>query len=257
MHKLREKFMERLLREIFQRKGSGFVLKGGAALRSIYGEHRYTKDIDLDFTNPHRTADSLHNTLSSSIANAARALAIRDIAVSKPGKGERSPRWKINFSDATGKPVHVEVEVSRDEKRRIPGQIVVQAFKPQADRGIARFYVDIYDQQALIASKLAALFGRGLPRDVYDLDVLHVSGEAPDADQVRWALKSAKLGGQNPEDLLYDRMNALTWDRFETELMDSLVASVAERIDESEWESLKGRVTEYVVALLEQVNGVA
>lgn len=254
MSTLREQFMERLLREIFQRKGSGFVLKGGAALRSIYGEHRYTKDIDLDFTNPKRTANSLHNTISTSIDSAARALGIREMTVSRPGKGEKSPRWKLNFSDSEGKSFHVEIEVSRDEKRTIPGRIVMQAFTPRADRGIARFWVDIYDQQALIASKLAALLGRGLPRDVYDLDVLHVAGSPPDEEQIRWALSHAGLAGQNPAELLLDRMKALTWERFQTELRDSLVPDVAERIDAEEWRALKGRVTDYVLTLLDKIG---
>ena len=67
MSTVREQFMERVIREIFLRTGSGFVLKGGAALRALYGENRLTKDIDLDFTNPKRTAESLHNTILRSI----------------------------------------------------------------------------------------------------------------------------------------------------------------------------------------------
>ena len=59
MSTVREQFMERVIREIFLRKGSGFVLKGGAALRALYGENRLTKDVDLDFTNPKRTADNV------------------------------------------------------------------------------------------------------------------------------------------------------------------------------------------------------
>jgi hypothetical protein len=255
MSTLREQFLERLLREIFQRHGSGFVLKGGAALRSIYGEHRYTKDIDLDFTNPKRTANSLHNTISSAIAKAARGLGIREIAISRPGKAERSPRWKVNFKDNDGTPFHVEIEVSRDQERVVPGQVVLQAFSPHADKGIARFWVDIYDQRALITGKLAAVLGRGLPRDVYDLDVLLASGLLPGDEQIHWALASANLAGQSPRELLLDRMDALTWERFEAELRDSLVGDVAGRIDKREWQSIKGRVTKSIVTLLDNAEG--
>ncbi|MDH4073027.1 MAG: nucleotidyl transferase AbiEii/AbiGii toxin family protein, partial [Gammaproteobacteria bacterium] len=162
MSTIRERFIERLLRQIFLRKGSGFVLKGGAAMRSLYGEQRYTKDIDLDFTNPKRSAESLHGTISSGIEKAARGLGVRDLRVSQPKKAEKTPRWKINFSDSDDRPFHVEIEVSRDADRAPPGQVVLQAFVPQADRGIARFWVDIYDHDALAASKLAALLGRDL-----------------------------------------------------------------------------------------------
>ena len=171
MSTVREQFMERVIREIFLRKGSGFVLKGGAALRAIYGETRLTKDVDLDFTNPKRTAESLHNTISRNIDNAARGLEIRNLVVSSPGKAEQSPRWKLNFSDPLGQEFHVEIEVSRDPKRAVPGNVIQQRFLPQAAKGISRFWVDIYDGSALIASKIAALLGRGLPRDVYDLDL--------------------------------------------------------------------------------------
>jgi len=257
MSTLREQFMERLLREIFQREGSGFVLKGGAALRSLYGEQRYTKDIDLDFTNPKRTANSLHNSVSASIDRAARGLGIRDITVSRPGKSEKSPRWKLNFSDNEGRPFHVEIEVSRDESRAIPGNVVLQAFIPQADQGIARFWVDIYDQQALTTSKIAALLGRGLPRDVYDLDLLHVVEPPPTEAQIRWALTRANLGDQEPAALLFDRMDSLTWDRFQSELRDSLNPAVADRIDAEEWESMKMRVLQYVESLLETTGRAA
>ena len=161
MSTLREQFMELVIREIFLRKGSGFVLKGGAALRSLYGENRLTKDVDLDFTNPKRTAESLHNTISRSIDNAARGLAIRDLVVSRPGKGEQSPRWKLNFSDSLGQEFHVEIEVSRDPKRVVPGNVIQQRFLPQAAKGITRFWVDIYDGPALIATKIAALRAAG------------------------------------------------------------------------------------------------
>lgn len=255
MSTLREQFMERLIREIFQRRGSGFVLKGGAALRSMYGEHRYTRDIDLDFTNPKRTADSLHNTIESGIDKAARALGIREVNVSKPGKGERSPRWKINFADAEGRPIHIEVEVSRDERRSLPGQTRVQVFAPVADRGIARFWVDVYDADALAAGKLAALLGRGLPRDAYDLDVLYSAGAMPDQDQVSWALERSGIGAQESATVLLDRLDALNWDRYESELRDSLVPEAADRVDRHEWRAIRNRVLDSTLPLLEAVRG--
>ncbi|HEX7060690.1 MAG TPA: nucleotidyl transferase AbiEii/AbiGii toxin family protein [Woeseiaceae bacterium] len=91
MASLREQYIERLIREIFLRKGSGFVLKGGGAMRALLGEQRLTKDVDLDFTNPKRSAESLHNTLRRAIAAAARGLPLSDLRVASPGKEEMSP----------------------------------------------------------------------------------------------------------------------------------------------------------------------
>ena len=254
MSTLREQFIERLLKEIFQRQGSGFVVKGGIALRAKYGEHRYTKDIDLDFTNPKRTADSLHNTIAKSIERASAALGIRDTKVSRPGKNEKSPRWKLNFSDSDGHRFHVEIEVSRDASRAIPGNIEVQAFVPQADRSIARFWVDIYDQAGLISSKVAALLGRGLPRDIYDLDTLIAGAELPGNDQIEWAVETSIPHDQDPHELLRDRLDAACWNRFESELRGSLLPDVASRIDEDEWIRIKRRVADGVAGMLTRLE---
>lgn len=180
MSTLREQFIERLIREIFLRKGSGFVLKGGAAMRSLLGDRRLTKDVDLDFTNPKRSAASLHNTLRRAIAAAARGLPLDDLTISTPGKDELSPRWKVN----------------------------------------------------------------------YDLDLL-LPATAPSAEQIRWAIERAALEKQDAVEVLGARLDALTWQRFQTDLRDALPEHIAERIDEAEWSSMKGRVREGVQCLLE------
>lgn len=250
MPTLREHYIERLIREFFLKKGSGFVLKGGGAIQALFGAQRLTKDVDLDFSNPKRTAESLHNSVNRAIAGAARGLPVHHLIVSKPRKGEYSPRWKINFQDQAGQSFHVEVEVSRDPKRAPPGTVTQKAFIPESLKGVARFWVDIYDEPTLIATKLAALLGREAPRDVYDLDLLIAGSSPPSQEQVDWAVERAKTNHDDAMGVLQDRLNALTWDRFQTELMDSLPADIAERIDASEWRSMKQRVHCYVEDLL-------
>lgn len=250
MSTLREQFLERLTRAFFQKAGSGFVLKGGGALRALYGGQRLTKDIDLDFTNPKRSAESLHNTVRRAITAAARGLPLRDLQVREPGKAEQLPRWKLNFHDPAGAEYHVEIEVSRDPARAPPGRIVQKPFVPLAAKGIARFWVDIYDEPTLIASKIAALLGRDVPRDVYDLDLLHQQHESPTAEQVAWAVTRAGLGIQDARATLWQHLAALSWERFQTELQGALPADVAARLDENEWTATKQRVGDYVQALL-------
>lgn len=257
MATLREQFMERLIREFFHRKGSGFVLKGGGAVRTLFGEQRLTKDVDLDFTNPKQTVDSLHNTVNRAIRAAAQGLPIRNLRVAAPRKGELSPRWKINFEDQDNKSFHVEVEVSRDSARAPPGLVVQKRFVPDAAVGIGRFWVDIYDEPALIASKLAALLGREVPRDVYDLDLLMTASQRPSAAQLRWAVERAGLEREDPVTVLEARMKGLDWARFATDLRDSLPPQIAERIDEAEWEMMKARVADYAKSLLETITGGA
>lgn len=248
MDNLREQFIERLTRAIFQHKGSGFVLKGGGAMRALFGGQRLTKDIKLDFTNARRTADSLHRTIRRAIDSVARGLpAIRAIQVAEPGKAESSPRWKINFTDAQGHRHHVEVEVSRDPRRAPPAGVVQQVFIPEAAKGIPRFWVDIYAGPALIASKLAAL----LPRDVYDLDLLKDAVDPPDAKLLAWAVERAGTA-DDPVAVLWAHLDALSWDRVQAELLDALPDRIAERVDEAEWTAMKLRVGEYAEALLAQ-----
>lgn len=255
MASLREQFIERLVREFFLKRGSGFVLKGGAAIQALYGAQRLTKDVDLNFTNPKRTADSLHNSVTRAIQGAARGLPLQNLQVSAPRKGERSPRWKINFQDAHGHSFHVEVEVSRDPGRAAPGAIVQQAFVPEAARGITRFWVDVYEQPALIASKLAALLGREVPRDVYDLDLLMAGSEPPSPEQIAWVLEHAGLSREAAVEIVRGRMDALSWDRFRTELLDALPDHIAERIDAEEWTSMKRRVADYAKTQLGGEDG--
>lgn len=220
-------------------------------MRALFGSPRFTKDVDLDFVNARRTAESLHRTIRRAIDSAARGLpAVRALNVAEPGKAERSPRWKINLMDAHGQRHHVEVEVSRDPRRAPPGtDVVQQVFIPEAAKGMARFWVDIYAGPTLIATKLAAMLGREVPRDVYDLDLLKASAEPPDAGLVAWAVERSGAGGA-PADTVRAHLDALTWQRFQTELQDALPAAIADRIDEAEWVAMKLRVGEYAELLL-------
>lgn len=256
MNELREQFLERLTHELF-RKGSGFVLKGGAAMRALYGEQRLTKDVDLDFTNPKRTAESLHKTVMAAINAAARGLPVQNLKVHHPGKNENSPRWKINFRDPDDHVIHVEVEVSRDPGRAAPGPVKQLSFTPSAAKGIPRFFVDVYDEPTLIATKIASLLGRNVPRDVYDLDLLHAQFNPPTARQLEWALERAGKSGAEAREIVWQHLDALTWDRFETELLASLPESVAGRVDEEEWTAMKLRVGEYVDGLLAMLEGAS
>lgn len=245
MNDLREQLLERLVRELF-RQETGFVLKGGGAMRALYGEQRLTKDVDVDFSNPKRTADSLHKTINTAINAAARALPLTDLRISEPGKAEKSPRWKVNFRGPDDRPVHIEVEVSREPERAPPGRIVQIAFIPRAAKGIPRFHVSVYDAPTLIATKIAALLGREVPRDVYDLDLLHAQNPAPTKTQIAWAVERAGLEPAAARETLWQHLDALDWNRFETELLGSLAEDAAENWHENAWTAMKLRVGEYV-----------
>lgn len=249
MGELREQFLEKLVRELFRQEG-GFVLKGGGAIRALYGEQRLTKDIDVDFTNPRRSAESLHKTVDTAIKAAARGLPLTDLHVHEPGKVEKSPRWKLNFRDPDGQSVHIEIEVSREPGRAPPGAIRQVPFVPRAARGISRFHVAVYDGPTLMATKIAALLGREVPRDVYDLDLLHGQHEPPTREQIAWAVERAGIEPVAARATLWQHLDALDWNRFESELLGSLTEDAAANIDESAWTAMKLRVGEFVENLL-------
>lgn len=50
-------------------------------------------------------------------------------------------------------------------------------------------------------------------------------------------------------------MDALSWDRFRTELLDALPDHIAERIDAEEWTSMKRRVADYAKTQLGGEDG--
>ena len=249
---IKQQFFDRFLRELFHRRGEGFVLKGGVALSVLFEPHRLTKDIDLDFTNPKRTADSLHRSIERALESAARAIGIRDLRVATPGKSERTPRWKVNFSDAAGRQHHIEIEVSRSADRAPPGSPIQVRYRPRAAVGTAPFWVDTYDVPTLIATKLVALLGRTVPapRDVYDLDKLATGAPPVPAASVEWALQRAGVAARDALELARDRLKAMGWDEFRSELLDALPTAEAERIDALEWDAIKERVADYLTELL-------
>lgn len=241
----REQFLERFTRALFHQPHSGFVLKGGTALRTLFGPERLTKDVDLDFIGAKRTANSLHTGVRHAIDLAARGLPFSGLSVSEPGKSEMSPRWKINFATADGRRHHVEVEVSRDPGRAPPGSVVQRSFTPHAAVGIPRFFVDIYDEPTLAATKLAALLGRETPRDVYDLDLLKEVAPAIGPELIQWAVTRAHLQGEDPVGVLWAHLEALSFARFESELEGALSPEARVRLDEEAWTAMKLGVGEY------------
>ncbi|MGH8250658.1 MAG: nucleotidyl transferase AbiEii/AbiGii toxin family protein [Steroidobacteraceae bacterium] len=252
---LLRKFQARFLRELFRRPHSGFILKGGLALNALYGSSRLTMDIDLDFPpQSKRTSESLHTQINQAITASLIGLGVTEIRVSKPGKGEVSPKWKVSGTSSDGAPFHVKVEVSR--RPPIPAGTTRQhALHAQLAPGLPVFYVDIYDEPTLAAMKLAALLStsRHAPRDVYDLDLLIANGHRPDPSILGTMLE---LRGHEVGDLeytLHDKLESLSWPDFQSQLQSALEPGEAERFDAREWETMKQRVGDHALRWIREL----
>jgi len=242
----------RFLRELFRASKGGFVLKGGMALAALFGNSRLTRDIDLDFPPlSERTAESLHNQIRRALDLALRGSGVVDCKIHVPGKGEISPKWKVSGRSSEGAPFNLKVEVSR--RPPPPGRVRQVALPGVAAFGFATFYVDLYEEPVLAAMKLAALLSpdRCAPRDVYDLDLL-LPAHLPGFALLNWALKVARIAPPEASQALQNKLEAMPWSLFETQILPSIDPLIAARYNAESWAAMKTRVAGPLSELLEE-----
>jgi predicted nucleotidyltransferase component of viral defense system len=170
---VRELLQTRILSAIFaDTMRHELVLKGGMAMRAACGSSRMTKDIDLG-QSPEIPVDRLRSVMRGAIKKALATQLLRDVVVSEPKQTETVGRWKINGNTEGGSRVQLTVEVSR---RGLPPENHIRTvnYIPPSEYGVAPTLVDVYDMQAMAASKVQALLGanRLAARDLFDLNLL-------------------------------------------------------------------------------------
>ena len=240
----------RFLRELFRAGRSGFALKGGMALAALYPSARLTQDIDLDFPPlGTRTAESLHNQVRKALEIALRGSAIKDVKIHEPGRAEVSPKWKVAGHAPDGAPFHLKIEVSR--RPPPPGRVRQVPLAGVASLGLGTFFVDLYDAPTLGAMKIAALLSpvRHAPRDVFDLDLL-LPAHQPTPEGLQWALDHAGLTPEGASEMVKEKLAAMPWDLFATQVRPSLDPEVATRFDAEAWQAMRNRVATAVTELL-------
>jgi hypothetical protein len=237
----------RFLKELFYGGKGSFVLKGGMAMMALFGPARLTRDVDLDFPElSKRTADSLHNQVMRALKAAIRGSGLQDVKISEPGKGELSPKWKVSGRTAHGEAFHMKVEVSR--RPPPPGEVRQATVSGVSAFGLGTYYVDLYDERTLVAMKLAALLRRTAARDVTDLDLL-LPGHRPGSALIEWALAHAQVEPTDASAAVEAKLAAMNYEFFRTEMLAD--SALLERIDETEWEVMRGRVSHELVDLLD------
>ena len=246
MDQLLQRVQVRFLRELYRGAKSGFVLKGGLALATLYGRSRATREVDLDFPAA-RTAESLHGQVGRALRQALRGSHVADVRIHEPGKAELSPRWKINGLGPAGEAFSMRIEVSR--RPPPPGRVRQAVVSGGASYGVGTFYVDLYEEGTLAAMKLAALLGRSAVRDVYDLDLL-LPAHAPGLKLIQWALEHAHIDAADAARAVVDRLVALDWNLFRSQML--IDPELLGRIDAAAWEAMKARVRDVLAPLLDE-----
>ncbi len=170
-----------LLREVVGQYGPRLVLKGGMAMRAVFGSLRLTKDIDFD-RQPSLSMDSLKTGMPKALVRAAANAGIRQPVAEITKLTSTTVRARLTGRAPTGEGLRFEVEISGRHdipaawKRR-------ETVAPPASYGMAPFVVESYSNDALAAMKVAAAMSeaRHAPRDIYDLQDLIAANANPTA----------------------------------------------------------------------------
>lgn len=233
-----------LLRELASSADLRLALKGGMAMRAVFGSMRLTKDIDFD-RDPTMSMAALKAQLKKALSRAAQVAGLREPDVSFTKTTEVTVRARLAGKTASGDDARFDVEVSG---RNLP----IQAYRrselvcPPNDYGIAPFYAETYSNDMLAAMKVLAVLAdmRNVPRDIYDLvDLIH-AGANP----------VAILAKRTPDELatlkvdVLGKLSQISYELAVQELMPYIPPAIAKQIDRASWEDRILMVSEKVEA---------
>ena len=220
-----------LLREIVSQYGPRLILKGGMAMRAVFGSMRLTKGIDFDRESS-LSLESAKNGLPKTIVRAASVAGIRRPQAEVTKLTATTIRVRLAGETNGGVPLRFEVEVSGRGKlaaRERRKETVV----PPSSYGVAPFLVESWSNDMLAAMKVAAAMSaaRNVPRDIYDLyDLLNAGvrpasllSSAPTAD-----LERIQAGATN-------KLDGISFALAREELLPYLPRDIRETVDEERW----------------------
>lgn len=220
-----------LLRELAAQQGNRLILKGGMAMRAVFGSMRLTKDIDFD-RDPSLSQEALKRSLSGNLLRAATMAGIKSGHVDITKSTSTTVRARLQGSVGSVGDVRFDVEVSG---REVPNKSLLRSevVQPPARYGMAPFSVLAYNNAALAAMKIAAALSeqRYAPRDLYDLRDLIWSGADP-----------TTLLAQQDESLLEDwaarslgKLEMLSYSLAQQELLPYLPPDRRQALTEEAW----------------------
>lgn len=240
-----------LLRALSGQYGSRLYLKGGMAMRVLFGSLRLTKDIDFE-----RDASLSNASLGKALPKALQIAALNAalqapvIAITKDTKTTIRASLGATLRE-TGEPVQYEVEISGRGLPPAENLVHLNVAPPMAYR-MTQFGVNSFDAHAMAATKIAALHSdnRSVPRDIFDLADL-IAQNANPVSLLRHAdPKWVKAISGNT----LARTGAMDWNRANEELVPYLPMSIRQTLDAPAWEDMCLRVAETVDAWLKEAQ---
>jgi len=242
----RELVQARLLSAVFSRAlKNEVVLKGGMAMRALYGSQRHTKDIDLGQDGAAHSLASLQRLMRRAVKEATQGF-LDAVVVTEPKQTDTVARWKIHGRTPAGTDIGLTVEVSR--RGVANGHLTHETYRVPGG-GMPAVTLDVYDGQAMAASKVFALASetRLAPRDLYDLDLLVRMDVRPDPALFDGIPDRRAFVAQ-----CWRKIELMDWALFEQEVMPYLPGSARSRLDEPAFEAMRIRVGEAIERWLGQ-----
>lgn len=239
----RDRCQMQFLAQLMRQGADRFVLKGGMAMRALYGSARLTKDIDFDCENS-VSAQSMKSQMPKALDQAARSAGLTHIVVTQTKAGDLSSKWRLDARLKGGSLMTFDVEVSR---RGVPGDEYVTTKPVQApfEYRIPVFIVRVYTEMAMAAGKVNALLSenRNVPRDVYDLYDLVQHGVDPSP---LWIAQVPLEVLQRKRELVWAKVDGIRFNQAYDELLPYIAPALRASIDESRWDSMRADVAAQV-----------
>lgn len=246
---MRDRTQMQFVALLVRQGASRFILKGGMAMRALYGSVRLTKDVDFDCED-NVSQQSMRAHLPKALTQAARAAGLTGIEIDQTKKADRSNRWRIRGATADGVQITWEVEVSR---RGIPPAefIETRPFEVPVAYRIPTFGVRVYGPAAMAGSKVNALLSdnRSVPRDVYDL---HELGRHQADPSSLWIQRVPRETLKRKHAAVMAKIDRIDFDLANAELLPYLAPDVRAGIDQARWDEIRLEVANRVEAWINQ-----
>ena len=230
------------------------ILKGGMAMRALYGSTRLTKDVDFDCEDK-VSQQPMQSHMSKALTQAARLVGLAGVEVTRTKQGERSVRWRVAGTAAGDVKIIWEVEVSR---RGVPPAefIETKPFETPIAYRIPPFSVRVYGPAAMAGGKVNALLSenRSVPRDVYDLSELIRNGADPTE---LWIRRIPRQVLERKRPAIMAKIEIIDFAMAAAELLPYIAPEIRQSIDEARWDEIRLEVAHHVEQWMDSAITVA